>query len=166
MTPESEFNVWHIAYISLIIPNRVFKFGENMASCCHVTYLKIDQNTLLFLWFQAPHHFLKDLRHFMVIDILKNVFLLQIYTQKRTKNKTQRKMETWCRMAERGSSYIEKQKRKHDGHIWVSKSTLSFFVRKVKREIWWVTRYTLFSRSNLHYSSEAQLFLVEMGPSI
>lgn len=44
-------------------------------------------------------------------------------------------METWCRMAEGESSYIEKQKRKHDGHIWVSKSMLSFFVRKVKREI-------------------------------
>lgn len=114
--------------------NRVFKFCENMASCCHVTYLKIDPNTLLFLWFQAPHHFLKDLRHFMVINILKNVFFLT--NRKKpphiTKNKTQRKMETWCRMAEGESSYIEKQTRKHDGHIWVSKSMLSFFVRKEK----------------------------------
>lgn len=28
---------------------RIFKFGENMANCCHVTYLKIAQNTFIFM---------------------------------------------------------------------------------------------------------------------
>lgn len=152
MAPQSEFHVQRITCIRLIIPSTVFKFGEDVVRCCHVIYLQIDWNTLLFLWLHALQHSLKDVRYFTIIHFF--MFFKKQKTKKSHQNKIL-KQNIKLReenLVQNGWRWkFDKHKCKYGDHIWVIKSTLSFFVTKRKRETWLVMRCTLFNRSNHHY---------------